>query len=65
MGVFDKLRGKAKDLAGEHSEKIDKGLQQAGDTVDKKTSGKYTEQVDQGVEKAQRAADSFTEEKPG
>ncbi|TDT33195.1 antitoxin [Naumannella halotolerans] len=43
MGIFDK----AKDLASEHSDKVDQGIDQAGDAVDQKTGSKYEGQVDQ------------------
>ncbi|WP_312892346.1 antitoxin [Allostreptomyces psammosilenae] len=53
MGAFDKFKDKAdqlKDKVG--GERIDKGVEKAGDAVDQRTGGKYAEQVD----KAQEAA---------
>lgn len=44
MGIFDK----AKDLAGEHSDQVEGGIDKAGDMVDDKTGGKFEGQVDQG-----------------
>lgn len=46
MGLFDK----AKDLAGEHSEQVDQGIDKGGDMLDEKTGGKYADKVDQGQE---------------
>ncbi len=46
MGIFDK----AKDLAGEHSDKIDQGIEKGGDMLDEKTGGKYADKVDKGQE---------------
>ncbi len=46
MGIFDK----AKDALSEHSDKVDQGIDKAGDMVDEKTGGKYVGQVDQGQE---------------
>ncbi len=50
--MFDKMKDKAKDLMGEHSDKVeeysDKGIDAAGDAVDDKTGGKYAEHVDKG-----------------
>lgn len=48
MGIFDK----AKDLGGQHSDKVEQGVEQGGDVVDEKTDGKYADQVDQGQEQA-------------
>lgn len=52
MSVFDNLGDKAKDLAGEHSDKVDEGIERAGDAVDEKTGDKFSDQVDQGQESA-------------
>ena len=42
MGIFDK----AKDLAGEHSDKVEQGIDKAGDIADQKTDGKYSDKID-------------------
>lgn len=57
MSIFDNLGDKAKDLAGEHSDKVDEGIQQAGEFADEKTGGKFSDQIDQGEE----AASNFVE----
>lgn len=57
MGIFDK----AKDMASDHSEQVDQGIEKGGDTVDDRTGGKYSEQIDKG----QSAADKhLTQEQP-
>lgn len=43
---------KAKDLAGEHGDKIGEGLDKAADLINEKTGGKFEGQIDAGVEKA-------------
>ena len=43
MSIFDK----AGDLAKQHEDKVEAGIEQAGDFVDSKTGGKYAEPVDQ------------------
>lgn len=48
MGLFDK----AKDLAGQHSDKVNDGIDRAGDMIDEKTDNKYADKVDQGQEAA-------------
>ncbi len=49
MGLFDK----AKDLAGEHSEQVDQGIEKGGDMVDEKTGDKYADKIDQGQQMAE------------
>lgn len=41
---------KAKDLIGEHSDEIDKGVDKAAELADQQTDGKYSEQIDQAAE---------------
>ena len=48
MGFLDK----AKDLLGQHEEKLEGALDKVADVVDEKTGGKYTDKIDQGVEAA-------------
>ncbi|MQA81263.1 MAG: antitoxin [Streptosporangiales bacterium] len=57
MSIFDNIGDKAKDLAGEHSDKVDEGIERAGDAVDEKTGGRFSDQIDQG----QEAAGNFVE----
>ena len=52
-------KDKADDLARQHGDKIDQGLDKAGDTMDKKTGGKYGDKIDSGVEKAKGAVDDY------
>lgn len=49
---MDDMGDKAKDLASEHPDQVDKGTEKAGDVVDDKTGGKYSDQVDTGQQKA-------------
>jgi hypothetical protein len=50
MGGF---MDKAEDLADQHDDKVDQGLQKAGDIADEKTGGGHSEQIDRGVDTAQ------------
>lgn len=59
MSIFDNLGDQAKDLAGEHGDKVDEGLQQAGDFVDEKTGGKFSDQIDKGEEAASNFIDGL------
>ena len=44
---------KAKDLAEQHDDKVDQGLEKAGDFADEKTGGGHSEHIDRGVDFAQ------------
>jgi hypothetical protein len=60
MGIFDK----AKDALSGQQDKVEAGVEQAGDMVDEKTEGKYAEQVDQGQEMAKDKLSDFTGNQP-
>jgi antitoxin protein of toxin-antitoxin system len=45
MGIGDFV-DKAKDLAGQHPDQVDQGVDKLGDAVDQRTGGKHAEQVD-------------------
>jgi hypothetical protein len=53
---------KMKSLLGQHSDKVDKVVEKAGDMVDKKTGGKYADKVDVAQEQARKAAQRWGEE---
>ena len=70
MGFIDKfkqqapgLKDKATDLAREHGEKIDSGIDKAADLADKATKGKYAEQIDGPANKAKDAVDDLEDPK--
>ncbi|AKK02072.1 antitoxin [Corynebacterium epidermidicanis] len=48
MGIFDS----AKDLAAQHPDKVDLGVEKLGDAVDAKTDGKHAEHVDRAQDLA-------------
>jgi hypothetical protein len=60
MGIFDK----AKDALSGQQDKVDEGVERAGDMVDDKTEGKYAEQVDQGQEMARDKLSDMTSDQP-
>jgi MT0933-like antitoxin protein len=49
MGIGDFL-DKAKDLAGQHPDQVDQGIDKAGDLVDERTGGQHVSQVDKAQE---------------
>jgi MT0933-like antitoxin protein len=48
MSIMDKL----KSMAGKHSDKVQKGLDQAAQKADQKTGGKYGEKIDTARDRA-------------
>ncbi|ATL70987.1 antitoxin [Nocardia terpenica] len=58
MGMFDQFKDvadKAKELAGQHADKLDPLIEKAGDFVDQQTDGKFASQVDAVQEAAKKA----------
>ncbi|WP_368839206.1 antitoxin [Kocuria sabuli] len=49
MGGF---ADKAKNLADQHPDKVQQGIDRGGDAVDQRTGSKYESQVDKGQDKA-------------
>ena len=60
MGIFDK----AKDALSGQQDKVDEGIEKAGDMVDDKTEGKYIGQVDQGQEMAKDKLGDLASDQP-
>jgi MT0933-like antitoxin protein len=60
MGIFDK----AKDALSGQRDKIDAGVEKAGDILDERTGSKYAEQVDQGQEMARDRLRDMTGDQP-
>lgn len=59
MGLLDNLKarlepakGKVSDLAQQHGDKIDRGLDKMARTVDERTKGKYSDRIQTGTGKA-------------
>ncbi len=59
MGAMDDMKDKAKQAAGEHGDKIDEGMDKAGDMAKEKTGGKHDDKIDQGVERGKEAVEDF------
>jgi hypothetical protein len=43
-----------KDMTHKHDDKVDQGIDQAGNKLDERTGGKHGDQIDKGVGEAQR-----------
>ncbi|MGW0814647.1 antitoxin [Streptomyces viridiviolaceus] len=64
MGLMDNLKaklgpakGKVSDLAQQHGDKVQHGLDRVAKTVDEKTKGKYSDRIHTGTSKAKGAMD--------
>ncbi|MEU5979051.1 antitoxin [Streptomyces sp. NPDC047315] len=62
MGLMDTLKAKlapakekVSDLAQQHGDKIEHGLDKAAKAVDSRTKGKYSDKIDTGTGKAKEA----------
>ncbi|MEV6161766.1 antitoxin [Streptomyces sp. NPDC052052] len=67
MGFLDTLKAKLSpakdkvgDLAHQHGDKIDQGLDKAARTVDQKTKGKYSDKIESGTRKAKEAVERLS-----
>ena len=60
MGIFDR----AKDALSGQQDKVDAGVEKAGDMVDDRTESRYAEQVDQGQEMAKDRLGDMTGDQP-
>ncbi|MER6115153.1 antitoxin [Streptomyces sp. A0642] len=72
MGFMDNLKAKlspakdkVSDLAQQHGDKIDQGLDKAARTVDAKTKGKYSDKIVTGTQKAKEAVDRLSQKDSG
>ena len=61
MGIFDKFKKKAADMAGEHGDKIEGGIDKAAEFADEKTGGQYSDKIEGGTEKAKEMLDDLGE----
>lgn len=61
MGVMDNMKDKARDAAGEHGDKVDQGIDKAGEMAKEKTGGKHDDKIDQGMERGRDAMQDLGE----
>lgn len=48
MGLFDEIKDKAEELAKEHPDQVNEGLDKAGEFLNEKTGNKFGDQIEQG-----------------
>ncbi|MFD9033973.1 antitoxin [Streptomyces sp. NPDC059567] len=72
MGLLDSLKAKlvpakdkVSDLAQQHGEKIEHGVDKAAKLVDEKTKGKYSAKIESGTGKAKDALDRIAHKDDG
>jgi hypothetical protein len=57
MSKLDDLKHKAKEMVTENRDRIEDGLEKAGDMINARTGGKYEEKIEGGLEKAKQGLD--------
>jgi hypothetical protein len=50
---FSEFEDKAKQLASEHPDQVDEGLQHAGEFADQRTGGRFGDEIQQGEQRAE------------
>ncbi|MDT9685752.1 antitoxin [Streptomyces sp. TRM76323] len=72
MGFLDTLktklapaRGKVSDLAQQHGDRIDHGIEKAARMVDQRTRGKYSDKIESGTVRARHAVDRLAHRDDG
>ena len=55
MGFMDKVKG----MLGQHGDKVDQGVDRAGDVVDDRTAGKHAAHVDKAQQTAKDQLDKL------
>ena len=48
MGIFDSAKDKASEFAQDNPDKLDQGVEKAGDFADDKPGGQHADQIDKG-----------------
>jgi hypothetical protein len=59
VGALDDMKDKARDAAGQHGDKIDQGMDKAGDMAKEKTPDQHDDKIDQGVERGKQGVEDF------
>jgi len=64
----DKLgmsKSRAADLAEQHPDQVNQGIDRAGQTLDDRTGGKYSDRIDTGTDKAKDAMGNRKDDEGG
>jgi MT0933-like antitoxin protein len=60
MGFMDKVKG----MFGQHTDKAERGIDNAGDAIDDRTGDKYADHVDKGQDTSTDALRKLDDEGP-
>ncbi len=63
MGLGD-IVNKAKDLAADHPDQVDQGIDKVGDAVDERTGGQHASQVDKAQDAVRERLHGADEQPP-
>jgi hypothetical protein len=66
MALSDKLnelKDKAREMVGQHGDKVEDAVDRAGKAVDDKTGNKHSDHIQQGVDKAKEGLRNWGEQK--
>jgi ABC-type transporter Mla subunit MlaD len=61
MGFLDKARAKATEAVNKHGDKINQGLDKAGNLADKRTQGRHSDKIANAKTKAAQALDKLNQ----
>ena len=64
MGFLDKAKQSLTKAVNQHGDKIDRGMDQLGAQIDKRTGGKHTDKITKGKASLRKGMDSL-DGKPG
>ena len=64
MGLMDNMKDKAKELAEKHGDKIEQGLDKAGEMAKNKLGPEHGEKIDKKVQQGKDAVQDFGEGQP-
>lgn len=59
MGFLDKAKAKATEAVNKHGDKINQGLDKAGNLADKRTQGRHSDKIANAKTKAAEAMDKL------
>ncbi len=65
MGIFDKVKGKATELARNNGARIDQTVDRTAEAINRRTQGKHADKVQGFATKAKGAADNLRKQPPG
>lgn len=61
MGFLDKARAKATEAVNKHGDKINQGLDKAGNLADKRTQGRHSDKIANAKTKAVQAMEKLNQ----